>query len=181
MTGVNSIIFYSTYIFTEVADAQISGNVASVIIAGVNMATAIIALVLLNYYGRRTLLIITLGLAAIFLALEGIFNSKEDGNATLTMCLLFITVFEFGPGPIAWIYMSEVMNEKGVAMGTFINWFLTFLFAVFTPYLMKSFPSAAFYGFSCCCSLSLFFTIFFVKETKGLNDTELQLLYRKDR
>ena len=75
MTGVNSIIFYSTYIFTEVADAQITGNVASVIIAGVNMATAIIALVLLNYYGRRTLLIITLGLAAIFLALEGIFNS----------------------------------------------------------------------------------------------------------
>lgn len=133
MTGVNSIIFYSTYIFTEVSDAQISGNVASVIIAGVNMATAIIALVLLNYYGRRTLLIITLGLAAIFLALEGIFNSKEDGNSALTMCLLFITVFEFGPGPIAWIYMSEVMNEKGVAMGTFINWFLTFLFAVFTP------------------------------------------------
>ena len=181
MTGVNSIIFYSTYIFTEVADVHISGNVASVIIAGVNMATAIIALVLLNYYGRRTLLIITLGLATIFLALEGIFNSIHDPNMALIMCLLFIAVFEFGPGPIAWIYMSEVMNEKGVAMGTFINWFLTFLFAVCTPKLMEKFPSAAFYGFSCCCALSLIFTIIFVKETKGLNDTELQLLYRKDR
>jgi MFS family permease len=117
-----------------------SGNVASVIVMGVNMVTAIIALPLLNYFGRRTLMIITLGLASIFLALEGLFNTKGDGTMSLIMCLLFIAVFEFGPGPIAWIYMSEVMNEKGVAMGTFLNWFFTLVFAIFTPFFVYRYP-----------------------------------------
>jgi len=97
------------------------------------------------------------------------------------MCLLFIAMFEFGPGPIAWIYMSEVMNEKGVAMGTFLIWFFTLIFAVFTPSLVSTYPHASFYGFAFCSGMSCIFTIVFVKETKGLNFTELQLLYRNDR
>ena len=181
MTGINAIIFYSTFIFTDDEDVYMSGNVATVIVMGVNMVTAIIAFPLLNYFGRRTLMIFTLGLASIFLALEGMFNSKGDGTMSLSMCLLFIAVFEFGPGPIAWIYMSEVMNEKGVAMGTFLNWLFTLIFAIFTPYFVDNYPSAVFYGFSSCCALSFIFTIIFVKETKGLNDTQLQLLYRNDR
>ena len=46
--------------------------------------------------------------------------------------VIFIVMFELGPGPIAWLYMSEVLNEKGVAMGTFINWTLTLIFSLFT-------------------------------------------------
>lgn len=97
------------------------------------------------------------------------------------MCLFFITAFEFGPGPIAWIYMSEVMNDKGVAMGTFLNWLFTLLFAVVSPYLIQTNLQYTFFGFAGCCVISFIFSIIFVKETKDLNFTELQLLYRKDR
>lgn len=47
-------------------------------------------------------------------------------------------MFEFGPGPIIWIYMSEVMNEKGVAVGTFINWTLTLIVGFGTTYLVNN-------------------------------------------
>lgn len=63
VTGINAIIFYSSYIFT---DNGVSGHLATVLIAGVNMVTSIIAFWLLKYFGRRTLLIVTLGLASIF-------------------------------------------------------------------------------------------------------------------
>jgi len=174
MTGINCIVFYSTFIFSK---SDIKGHVASVYISGVNMVTAVIAFWLLKYFGRRTLLIYMLGFSAIFLALEGYFTSLDlnvnswADNADLAVCLLFISAFEFGPGPIAWIYMSEVMNEKGVAMGTFLNWLFTLIFAVCSPYLMNEFPSASFYGFGCCCAISCIFTIVFVRETKGLNFT----------
>lgn len=46
-------------------------------------------------------------------------------------------MFELGPGPICWLYMSEIMNEKGVAVGTFINWSFTFLTGLITPILFN--------------------------------------------
>jgi len=72
MTGINCIVFYSTFIFSK---SDIKGHVASVYISGVNMVTAVIAFWLLKYFGRRTLLISMLGFSAIFLALEGYFSS----------------------------------------------------------------------------------------------------------
>ena len=95
------------------------------------------------------------------------------------MCVLFIAAFEFGPGPVCWIYMSEVMNDKGVAVGTFLIWFFTLFQALFTPAMVQS--SYFFYIFATLCFLSSIFVIIFVKETKGLNDTELKILYRSDR
>ena len=77
-------------------------------------------------------------------------------------------MFEFGPGPIIWIYMSEVMNEKGVAVGTFINWTLTLIVGFGTTYLVNNINYHIFYVFATTCGIGLIFIVFFVKETKGL-------------
>lgn len=57
----------------------------------------------------------------------------------LTVMVIFIIMFELGPGPIAWLYMSEVMNEKGVAVGTFINWTFALIFGLLTTPLFEQF------------------------------------------
>jgi hypothetical protein len=95
--------------------------------------------------------------------------------------MTFVVMFEFGPGPIIWIYMSEVMNEKGVAVGTFINWTLTLIVGFGTTYLFNSLKGDTFYVFATTCGIGLIFIIMFVKETKGLTQEDLLNLYRPDR
>lgn len=107
---------------------------------GVNMVSAIIALPLLNFFGRKTLMAYSLAFACFFLLIQSITQKFEYTTICLISCMLFIVSFEFGPGPIAWIYMSEVMNEKGVAVGTFINWFFTLFFAVAYPFVYNAIP-----------------------------------------
>jgi len=78
-------------------------------------------------------------------------------------------MFELGPGPICWLYMSEIMNEKGVAVGTFINWSFTFLTGLITPILFNYLGQKTFLIFSCTCCIGFLFVCIFIKETKGLN------------
>ena len=52
--------------------------------------------------------------------------------------LLFVVFFEFSLGPITWIYMSEVMTDKGTSFGTLVNLAFTILMAVVTPEALKT-------------------------------------------
>jgi hypothetical protein len=79
--------------------------------------------------------------------------------------------FEFGPGPIVWIYMSEVMNEKGVAVGTFLNWLFTLIFAISTTSIYTALEGNMFELFAGFCFTGLLFVCFFIKETKGLSES----------
>ena len=76
--------------------------------------------------------------------------------------------------------MSEVMNDKGVSMGTFINWTFTLFLSLFTPSIIMWSPENSFYIFAATCGLGALFSIVFVKETKGLSEAQVFILYRSD-
>lgn len=98
------------------------------------------------------------------------------------MTLAFVAAFEFGPGPIVWMYMSEIMNDKGVSIGTLLNWTFTLIIGLITPVLFNSLkPGMPFIMFGIFCGLGTIFVYFFMKETKGLSDAEVKKLYRTDR
>jgi MFS family permease len=100
----------------------------------VNCLAAIVAMPLLRYYGRRSLLIFTFLLCTVSLILVSLLKTQ---TGILIVMVIFIIMFEWGPGPIGWLYMSEVMNEKGVAVGTSINWTFTLIFGLLTTELFQ--------------------------------------------
>jgi len=116
--GINAIIFYSSTIF---ASAGVPANVGNVYVMGVNFLATAFAVFLLGKIGRRTLMLWTYLFMAIILVVMGIASEKvhnlENGLDTywssteLIFTILFVAFFEFGPGPITWLYMSEVMNN----------------------------------------------------------------------
>lgn len=75
---------------------------------------------ILSFFGRKTMLVATTFACALFLFCTGIIYdvNKDDVNKENTILIvpvcLFLVSFQWGPGPICWIYMSEVMNDKGV-------------------------------------------------------------------
>lgn len=103
----------------------------------------------------------------------------RDVEYLLIYMALFFMIFEFGPGPVCWIYMSEVANDKGVAVATALNWTFTLLYS-FSIFGLKNQDSYLKYLLSVPCGLAAIMVFFFVKETKGLSEQELQKLYRSD-
>lgn len=110
---------------------------ASALIQTVNLAGVIGALPLLNKFGRRTLMLSATGACTVFIFLVGIFTFAGKNNAELIFVLAYVASFEFGPGPVVWMYMSEIMNDKGVSIGTLLNWTFTLIIGLITPVMFK--------------------------------------------
>jgi len=119
------------------------------------MAGAISSSFILTYYGRKTMMVLTVFGCGIFFLIMGFCeyevaktNKMALNYLIILSCCCYLIMFQWGPGPIAWIYMSEVMNNKGVAVGTLLNIIFKFIFALFTSSLFNKLSSATiFFGF----------------------------------
>ncbi len=172
LTGINAIIFYSSSIFSDVG---LNPNVVNALLGGVNLVAATSSSGILAYAGRKTMLVATTFGCAVFLFLMGLASFEATNNSAWNIvvivgCCFFLVMFQWGPGPITWIYMSEVMNNKGVAVGTSINLTLTLCFALFTKPLFNSLNAWTFIMFGAIQAVAGIFLIFFMKETKGLTE-----------
>jgi hypothetical protein len=72
------------------------------------------------------------------------------------------------------------MNDKGVSIGTFINLSLTFAISVFTNPEIEAIKGWTFIIYGIFCIMAAIFIMIYMKETKGLNEVQLQKLYRTD-
>lgn len=61
--------------------------------------------------------------------------------------MIFIVLFEISLGPIPWVYMSEVMTDKGLSLAVLINWILTIIMGVVTPFVISGELFIIFGGF----------------------------------
>ena len=114
---------------------------------GVNFAATCASCGFLNYFGRRTLNLSMTAACAVYLLIEALSSIYNLDTLTLIMCLCFVCAFEFGPGPVVWMYMSEVMNDSGVSSGVFINWFLTLVIGLGSAQLEKKIGGNIFFIF----------------------------------
>jgi len=77
--------------------------------------------------------------------------------------------------------MSEVMTDKGQSLGTLVNWILTIIMAIATPILLDAIQGWLFIVFGILCGVCGFFSLIFVKETKGLSEAAVANLYNREK
>ncbi|XP_050346330.1 facilitated trehalose transporter Tret1-like isoform X1 [Nymphalis io] len=189
MTGSLAIQSYVEIIFRH--NTSISGPLVSILYGFVQLGAGISATFLSRYYGRRILLFIsTLGVA-VSLTLVGIYfflltsiNVSPDIMSSLWLLpiigvLSFNILYAVGLGNIPYILQAELfpINVKTLAsslatmMACILNFIVTKLyqsvkdmFGIYTVFWL--FASIAYMG--------VFFTYFFVPETKGKTLEEVQ-------
>lgn len=80
--------------------------------------------------------------------------------------------------------MAEIMQEKGLSLGTVISWLFTLLFSFMTPYIVhKGGEEAVGILFISCGGITIVCALFvctLMKETKGKSLNERKSLYSKD-
>ncbi len=99
------------------------------------------------------------------------------GYVALVFINIYIVVFELSLGPLTWIYLTEIMTEKGLSIGVAVNLILTVAVALTTPILVAAVHGYVFIGLAGFCLLCAFFCVFMVKETKGLSGKQIAKLY----
>lgn len=185
-SGVNAVIFYSTKIFT--GD---SGNDDEVDPFDEKMAkifTILIGLILIfsswlsgkfiDKFGRKSILLMGEMLCILtlfFLTLFGYIDLKEPSKYII---LVYMFSFGISLGPIVWLYLPEILPEKGVSLAALANWVFCGIIGLCFPMVKETINiQGTFLIFLCCCCAGLLYMMFFVKETKGKSAEEIEAMF----
>lgn len=182
-TGINSVIYYAPKIFQFGAEGGIEYAVLlSILLASVNVIMTFIALWLVDWLGRRILLLFGFGGLFCSLALLGAsFHLNE--LFPIIAILAFMAFFALTVGPCTWILISEIFPEaiRGKAMGlsVFVNWFANYLVAFsFLPLVAFIGTPATFWLYGIFSVISFWFIWKEVPETKGKTLQEIQTFWK---
>ncbi|MBF9251950.1 sugar porter family MFS transporter [Pontibacter sp. 172403-2] len=174
MSGINAIIYYAPRIFEMVGLGQESALLSSAGIGLVNFVFTLLAMNLIDRFGRRTLmligsmgLIVTLGLVARSFYLE-----EFNGIEVPIYLFVYIAFFAFSQGAVIWVFISEIfpnqVRASGQALGSFTHWIMAAIIAFSFPYVSETLGGGnTFLIFTCMMVLQLLFVWRLMPETKG--------------
>jgi MFS family permease len=129
LTGINIVMFYSS---TIMSSAGLPANIITAIVGFVNCVSVFPTIIMFKKFGRKSLLwTLSFAIAAsliglgVSLIINSDYQAPNENPTTQTLSIvfliLFIIFFEFSLGPLIWIYLSEIMTEKGLSLGVCIN------------------------------------------------------------
>jgi sugar porter (SP) family MFS transporter len=184
--GINVIFYYSSILWRAVGFSEKNSLTITVITAAVNIITTLIAIAFVDKFGRKPLLIlgsigmtITLGtMATIFgtAPVDAAGNPTLSGNVgimALVAANLYVFCFGFSWGPVTWVLLGEMFNNKiraaALSVAAAMQWVANFLVSTTFPPILQYFGLGSAYGlYTIAAAISLFFVLFFIKETKGV-------------
>lgn len=179
LSGINVVFYYGTSLLEDAgfrSDGALSGMA---VIGFFNMIFTIIAMILVDKFGRRMLL--QFGTIGAILCLVGIAFSfmGEADNLLIILMRAFVAFFAFSLGPIKFIFASEIFptNIRSHAMSVAIltMWAVDTLVGQFTPSLRDAIgPAFTFLLFACFVVPQIFVVWKWMPETAGrsLEDIE---------
>lgn len=109
--------------------------------------------------------------------------TSSAGTAALVMVYLFAAAFQFGWGPVCWIYVSEIPTNRlrgyTVSIAAATQWLWNLVVTRVTPIMLRSLGGETGYGtyflFGCFCFTMATFA-FFLPETKGVSPSYCLIL-----
>jgi SP family sugar:H+ symporter-like MFS transporter len=184
--GINVIFYYSSVLWQAVGFSEKDSLLITVITGVVNILTTLVAIAYVDKFGRKPLLFFgSIGMTVTLGTLTVLFgNAAIDpttGNPTLAgisgiiallAANLYVVCFGFSWGPIVWVLLGEMFNNKiraaALSLAAGIQWIANFAVSITFPPLLKSFGLGSAYGlYTIASAISIFFVIFLVRETKG--------------
>ena len=80
-----------------------------------NFLATILGVIMVQNYGRRTLMLIGNSAMAVFQFLVGATLLTGLGVPMIISVICFIIFYEISSGPISWMYMGEILEDKAMS------------------------------------------------------------------
>lgn len=190
LTGVNVVVYFGPSILESAGFAE---NGALAFQAGfglINLVFTLIALAVIDTWGRRPLLIggmfavscLLLVVGALFL-LRGTYSPTSELRwveyAIVIALAAYFAAVALSICAVIWVLTPEVFPNQirgsGVSVATFVNWGTNALSVFWFPVITEQFSmQAAFFLFAAICLVATCFFYRVVPETKGRSLEEIE-------
>lgn len=183
LSGINAIIYYAPRIFEMAGFNQADSFQQSVYIGAANLFFTLLAMTLIDKFGRKKLLLIGAAGMIVFLALTAVsFNTPGGGGTAVIVYLIgFIAFFAFSQGAVIWVFISEIfpnsVRSQGGSLGSFTHWIMAAAISWAFPIIVEGSKNGGFYSFifySLMMLISFIFIWRVMPETKGKTLEEIQ-------
>jgi SP family arabinose:H+ symporter-like MFS transporter len=185
-TGINTVLYYGAVLFSEHMHQKTSLAIGvNVVIGLVNVIGTVLSIVWMDRVGRRSLLLWSLaGMAASLFVLTGLLAFHHVSMLLVTLSILaYVTCFAIGPGPVTWVYISEIfpstIRGRAVSIAIVALWIACLLVTVsFLSLLHYAGPSGAFGLYAALSVAAYVFVYRALPETRGKSLEEISTLWR---
>lgn len=187
LVGINVIFYYSTMLWQAVGFDESDALMTGVITATVNIATTIVAILLIDRIGRKPLLLIgSVGMAVTLGTMAFVFGTApthvvdgsvqpilSDGAGVVAVLAanLYVVFFGMSWGPVVWVLLGEMFNNRirayAISVAAAAQWLANFAVSLTFPSLAEAGLGLAYGLYATMAVLSLFFVWKFIRETRG--------------
>lgn len=183
ITGINVVLYYAPEIFKSAGIGSASAISHTVIVGAVNLLFTIVAIAVVDRFGRKPLLVLGsagMGLSLFALGLAFV-NHAFTGPYVLICVLAYVASFAVAMGPVVWVVIAEIFPTKirgrAMSIATVCLWVSCFLVSQFFPYMLDAMKGKVFWVYAVICVISLIFVLAFVPETKGKTLEQIEKMW----
>lgn len=182
LSGINAIIYYAPRIFSMAGFNEAEAFLQPIYIGAANLIFTLLAMTVIDKFGRKKLLMIGSFGMILFLGLTAmVFSQTEPNKMVLVYLIGFIAFFAFSQGAVIWVFISEIfpnaVRSQGGALGSFTHWIMAAIISWTFPIIVEGSKSGGYYSFifyALMMVAHLFFVWKFLPETKGRTLEEIQ-------
>jgi SP family sugar:H+ symporter-like MFS transporter len=182
--GINVIFYYSSVLWQAVGFSEKDSLVITVITSVVNVVTTLVAISLIDRWGRRPLLLVgSAGMAITLGVLAYVFGSARldlhgqphlagaAGPIALFAANLYVFAFGMSWGPVVWVLLGEKfpnhIRAAALSVAASAQWIANWAISTSFPTLKSAGLGLAYGLYATFAILSFFFVLRYVSETKG--------------
>jgi MFS transporter, SP family, xylose:H+ symportor len=188
--GINVVLYYAGNIFRNMGSSTNSSLLQTIIVGVVNLTFTVVAILTVDRFGRKPLMIIgALGMAVSMMALGFAFYSGNPGLIALIFMLTYTASFAMSWGPVTWVLLAEIFPNSirgamsiAVAAQWIANWVISLSFPIMNDnqWLTKQFNHGfSYWIYGVMGLLAALFMWKLVPETKGKTLEEMEKLWKK--
>ncbi|TMP73107.1 MFS transporter [Pseudoalteromonas sp. S1609] len=184
--GINVVFYYGSELWQAAGFDESQSLFINVLAGTTNILSTFIAIALVDKVGRKPLLLVgSIGMFISLSALTYTFGSagldeagklalsENMGTFALIMANLFVVFFGLSWGPIVWVLLGEMFNNRirgaALAVAASAQWIANFAITMTFPIMLGSIGLAGAYGFyTLSAFISVFFVVKYIKETRGI-------------
>ncbi|HZU27390.1 MAG TPA: sugar porter family MFS transporter [Bryobacteraceae bacterium] len=179
LSGINAILYYLNDIFSKAGFSKVSGDLQAVAIGATNLIFTVMAMSVIDHFGRRKLLLVgAVGTALCLAGVAAIFAAGRYEGLLVWLLVGYIASFAFSQGAVIWVYLSEVfptsVRAKGQSLGSFTHWVMNALISWTFPIIAASSRAAPFVFFAAMMVVQFVVVLTIYPETRGVTLEDMQ-------
>ncbi len=185
LVGINVVFYYGEVLWRAAGFSESDALRINVISGTINVASTLVAIALVDKWGRKPLLLtgsigmtVFLGILAVVFGTSAVGAdgtlalSQQAGLVALVSANLYIVAFGMSWGPVMWVMLGEMFPNQvrgaALAVAGFSQWTANFLVTMTFPFFLKVIGLGGAYGlYAFFAFLSFFFVRAAIRETKG--------------